>query len=39
MEPLWDLKISEYVEYLTRISSEYLVSLHMRGRVWYGVVT
>jgi hypothetical protein len=26
MEPFWDLKISKYVEYLTLVSSEYLVS-------------
>ena len=26
MEPFQDLKISEYVEYLTRISSEYFTS-------------
>ena len=24
MEPFWDLKFSEYVEYLSRVSSEYL---------------
>ena len=23
LEPFWDLKISKYVEYLTRVSSEY----------------
>jgi hypothetical protein len=26
MEPFWDLKISKYVEYLARISSEYFTS-------------
>ena len=26
MEPFWDLKFGEYVEYLTRVSSEYLTS-------------
>ena len=26
MEPFWDLKFSEYVEYLARVSSEYLTS-------------
>ena len=26
MEPFWDLNISKYVEYLTRASSEYLIS-------------
>ena len=26
MEPFRDLKFSEYVEYLTRVSSEYLTS-------------
>ena len=24
LEPFWDLKISKYVEYLTRVSSEYI---------------
>ena len=26
MEPFWDLKVSKYVEYLTCVSSEYLIS-------------
>ena len=26
LEPFWDLKISKYVEYLTRVSSEYITS-------------
>jgi hypothetical protein len=26
MEPFWDLKIGKYVEYLTYISSEYIIS-------------
>ena len=26
LEPFWDLKISKYVEYLTRVSSEYNAS-------------
>ena len=26
LEPFWDLKISKYVEYLTRVSSKYLTS-------------
>ena len=26
LEPFWDLKISKYVEYLTRVSSEYKLS-------------
>ena len=26
LEPFWDLKISKYVEYLTRVSSEYTTS-------------
>ena len=26
LEPFWDLKINKYVEYLTRVSSEYITS-------------
>ena len=26
LEPFWDLKISKYIEYLTRVSSEYILS-------------
>ena len=26
LEPSWDLKISKYVEYITRVSSEYITS-------------
>ena len=26
LEPFWDLKISKYVEYLTRTSSEYIAN-------------
>ncbi len=29
VEPFWDLKIDKYVEYLTPVSSEYLISCEL----------
>ena len=26
LEPFWDLKLGKYLEYLTRVSSEYIIS-------------
>jgi hypothetical protein len=41
MEPFWDLKIiGKYVEYLTHVSSEYVIFItHLPGIKWFNVCT